>query len=448
MTVTLIPLGLPRRAESPVPRPTPPPWMYLVRGRRPLVWLVDGSQLFEVSEERFARLTAGDADSMAELRQAAMAFATANEEAPFPENPSALSLNLAQTCNLSCSYCYADEGRFGGKPQLMPLAVALEAVQRLIVAAEGRRVTIGFIGGEPFLNRDVLHRCVDYAQRLASQRGVAVAFSVTTNGTLLQPCDLELLREVGFAVSVSLDGVGSDNDRHRRARGYSASAAALKAIRPLLDDPGRARVVARATIGRDNLCVAERVEALAEAGFHEIGVSPLRTSADPALQLQDADWPTFLREMIRAAEWEWNRVRGGGDWRFSNLAIALKELGQGSCRPLPCGAASGYVSVSAAGDYFTCHRTIDDPRFLLGNRAGGPERAARLRFITERHVDRQEPCRSCWARYLCGGGCHAETIASGRTGCDYIRGWLEYCIALFDEVSRERPDLVSSAEVG
>jgi uncharacterized protein len=154
--------------------------------------------------------------------------------------------------------------------------------------------------------------------------------------------------------------------------------------------------------------------------------------------------------MIRAADREWGRVvaGGGGDpWRFSNLAIALKEVHRGSCRPLPCGAALGYVSLGADGDYFTCHRTIDDPRFRLGSLAEGLDRDGRARFLAERHVDRQEPCRSCWARYLCGGGCHAEVIAAGRSGCDYIRGWLEYCIRLHDEVLTERPDLLSPAEV-
>ena len=32
--------------------------------------------------------------------------------------------------------------------------------------------------------------------------------------------------------------------------------------------------------------------------------------------------------------------------------------------------------------------------------------------------------------------------ANGRTGCDFIRGWLDYCIALHDRVLDERPDLL------
>jgi len=421
------------------------PWFHAVPGRRPLVLVVAGSRVYELSPELHARLMAGDPAGNDELRSL-----VSNVDRVFAEpaaglvEPASLSLNLAQACNLSCAYCYADEGRFGGQARLMPLEVALEAIDRLIAGSDGRRVTIGFIGGEPFLNREVLHRCVDHARAVGRRLGIPVGFSVTTNATLLTSSDLDLLRAAGFAISVSLDGAASSNDRYRRSRHGSAFARVLGALGPLLQDPGSARIAARVTVPRTDLRVGERVDELAAAGFREIGVSPLRTSADPALQLRLDDWPAFLAEMVRAADREWERVREQDDgWRFSNLAIALKEIHRGSCRPLPCGAALGYVSLGADGDYFTCHRTIDDPRFQLGSLAEGLDHAARARFLRERHVDRQEPCRSCWARYLCGGGCHAEVIAAGRGGCDYIRGWLEHCLTLYDVVLTERPDLLA-----
>jgi uncharacterized protein len=419
------------------------PWMHLVPGSRPLVLVVNGSRLYEVSPELFARLSAGDETSMRGFHDAVGEFGRSPDPSSYGDLalPVSLSLNVAQACNLSCSYCYADKGRFGGPARLMEREIAIEAIDRLLAGAEGRRVTIGFIGGEPFLNRSLIHECVEYARERGRELGTHVGFSVTTNATVLEPADLDLMRRNGFSVSVSLDGVGALNDRHRRDRVGSSSSRAIEAVRPLLDDPGRARVAARVTVPRDDLRVLGRVEALAAAGFGEVGVSPLRSSAEPELQLRDEDWAKFLAEMVRAGEAEWGRVRGGGAWRFSNLAIALKELHRGSCRPLPCGAANGYVSLSARGEYFTCHRAVDDARYRLGSLTEGLDSGARGRFLLARHVERQEPCRSCWARYLCGGGCHVEVIAAGRTGCDYIRGWLDYCLGLYDELLYERPDL-------
>jgi uncharacterized protein len=425
-----------------VPVTPPAPWR-LIAGERPLVFVVEGSRLFGVDRDFFAALQAGGAEAERELLEAAGEPLCERDFARGLPEPAAISLNIAQSCNLSCTYCYADEGRFGGKAQFMPVEVALQAIDRLIDGAAGRRVTVGFIGGEPFLNREVLYRSVEYAGERARARGCTAGFSVTTNGTLLNADDVRLLRERGFAVSVSLDGGSALNDRHRRARnGKSGFETALAGLRPLLENPGKARVAARATIARDDLRVAERVEALAEAGFTETGVSPLRTSPDASLVLGNADWPRLLEEMIRAAEHEWQRVRAGAGFRFSNLAIAMKQLHAGSAKPLPCGSAANYVSVSSRGEYFTCHRTIDDARFSLGTTEEGLSGARRESFLHARHVDRQEPCRTCWARYLCGGGCHAEVLSVGRSGCDYIRGWLEYCLRFYDKLLRERPDLL------
>jgi uncharacterized protein len=420
---------------------SPQPWFHLISGEKPLVFLMANSRLFEVSPDFFAELEHGNPDAIAELQATVPSARSVVSPWLADRAPSAISLNLAQSCNLACSYCYADEGRFGGKQRFMSVEVAVKTIERTIEQAQGRRVTIGFIGGEPFLNRATLYRSVEYAQEVAARCGIPVGFSVTTNGTLLNRSDIELLQQNPFAVSVSIDGDAKIHDLHRSDHhGAGSFATVVDSLRPLLENPGRAKIAARATVTRADLRVLERVEALSAIGFPEIGVSPLRTSPDPSLTFTAEDWSIFLQEMIRVAESEWQRLLAGQDLRFSNLAIALREIHRGSCRPLPCGSADNYVSVSAEGNYFTCHRTIDQDEFALGTFADGLSQTARAEFLQARTVDRQEPCRSCWARYLCGGGCHAEVIASGRHNCDYIRGWLDYCLRYYDRVLVERPE--------
>lgn len=416
------------------------PWMQLIPGDPPLIFLVNHSRLFSAEPDFFARLERGEAEALSEVRELANTNPLNVVDVEIPTGFTSISLNVAQACNLACGYCYADEGQFGGRVRHMSEQVAFSTIDRLFESTEEKRVLIGFIGGEPFLNREVLHRSVNHAVMRADESGHSVALSVTTNGTLLQPEDIDLLRGHEFTVSISLDGDASTNDRHRPGKeGRGSHAKVLDAVRLLLLDSGRARLVARATVTRDDLRVYERITPLLEAGFHEVGVSPTRTGPDPTLIFREEDWAPFLHEMIHAAEKELARVRSKSPnrrIRFSNLSTALTEIHRGTCRPLPCGAAVGYASVNAEGEYFTCHRTVDDPRFSLSE----PE--ARRRFISERMVDRQEPCRNCWARYLCGGGCHAEVIQAGREGCDYIRGWLEYCLRTYNQILENDPALI------
>ena len=151
------------------------PWFHLVPGTKPLVLIVESSQIYQLDREHFALLEGGDLASLEELRLVSAA-AIVPRTLDIPAEPTSLSLNLAQACNLACAYCYADEGRFHGDARLMPLEVALAAIDRLLEHAGGRRVTVGYIGGEPFLNREVLHRSVSYARERG--RGVGITRDV------------------------------------------------------------------------------------------------------------------------------------------------------------------------------------------------------------------------------------------------------------------------------
>src|SRR5207245_2122959 len=94
----------------------------------------------------------------------------------------ALSLAIAQKCNLGCTYCYAQQGEFGAPGKNMPLAEAMQAVDLLVnSAAEGAKLNLAFLGGEPLVNRAVLQAATRYAAELAERSDNPISFSITTN---------------------------------------------------------------------------------------------------------------------------------------------------------------------------------------------------------------------------------------------------------------------------
>lgn len=148
----------------------------------------------------------------------------------------------------------------------------------------------------------------------------------------------------------------------------------------------------------------------------------------------------MLDQMIACGHEFERHVVAGERFAFANMVTAMKEIHQGTHRPYPCGAGAGYFGVSADGELFACHRFVDDASGLMGNLTTGVDRHRQAHWLRQRHVHRQEPCRSCWARYLCGGGCHHEVIHRGRPACDYIRGWLHYCLQAYGRLLECRPD--------
>ena len=417
----------------------------------PHLLLVDGSQLFKIDEDLRRRLLAAAAADGGETIGAVLAEHGLGRkrfigDEPLADPPlRALSLAVAERCNLGCTYCYAEGGSFGGAARDMPWEVAAASVQRLFAQAKrGERVTLAFLGGEPLINRALIRRATELAAGIAGERGVPIGFSITTNGTLLRPDDAEFFERYGFAVTISLDGVGDVHDRLRPTKGGRGSYDRVIAnVRPLLARQRRMQVSARVTVTPANLGLRATLDHFIALGFHSVGFSPMLSAPARRGEMQAPDLDVLLAEMIACGREFERRVAACETYPFANMMTALQEIYRGTHRPYPCGAGAGYFGVSASGGLFACHRFVEDKAGAMGDIGEGVDRERQRRWLAERMVDRQEPCRSCWARYLCGGGCHYEVIHRGRPACDYIRGWLDYALGAYVRLSAQRPDWFS-----
>jgi uncharacterized protein len=409
--------------------------------------VANGSRLFEVAPEIIRQLDAaaqsGDGAVDELLRGLNLDGPKLIDDSPLTSPPlRAISLAVAQKCNLGCTYCYASQGDFGGPARNMTWETARQSVDLLMNdAPRGSRVNIAFLGGEPLANRTVLRAATDYAAQLAEARGIRATFSITTNGTLLTEDDAIFMERHGFAVTVSLDGLREAHDAHRPFKhGAGSFELIMQRVRPLLDLQRQMQVSVRATVTPGNLHLRESLEYFLDAGFHSVGFSPLLRSDMAGGEMASGDLADLLDAMVNCGMEFERRTERGERYPFLNMVNAMRELNRGTHRPYPCGAGAGYLGVSAEGDLAACHRFVGDEDAGMGSLGKGIDRTRQNRWLAERHVHRQEPCQACWARYMCGGGCHHEVIARGRTACDYIRGWLHYCLQVYGRLSHSRPD--------
>ncbi len=412
-----------------------------------LVLMAETAAIFGLSDAQAtklrAALLAGDAAAAPELARLgldAVPLGTPPDTEIHPVR--ALALTVSQTCNLACGYCYAAGGSFGGADTRMGWTVAKGAIDQLIDATvPGGGVKIAFMGGEPMVARDLIRKSVTYANKRGAARAIQVGYSLTTNGTLISPEDAAFFARHRFAVTVSLDGGKAVNDRLRPDRaGKGSFARVAQRLAPLLAHRDRISLGARVTVTPQNLDLLQVVDDIAALGFASVGVSPMISSPTGKGALVGQDFAQLLAAMTACGDAWMRATLAGRSHPFANLATVLGELHRGSPRSHGCGAARDYLAVDAAGDYSACHRFVKDPLGAMGDLESGPDDVARAAFLDARTVERQTPCQTCWARRLCGGGCHQEVLHAGRPACDFVRGWLDYGLRAYGRLSAAQPD--------
>jgi uncharacterized protein len=425
------------------------PDLHLIRSSVGLhLLLPNGNRLFDLDGPTFCALEAArDAADTGMVRRLlddlGLDLQPLVDDEPLVGPPlRALSLAVAQKCNLGCSYCYAQQGEFGGLAKSMPVSTVLESVELLFAQSiPGQRVNLSFLGGEPLIARHNIHVATARALELSEEKGVAVTFSITTNGTLIRPEDGEFFEEHGFAVTISLDGPAPVHDLLRPTKGGQGSfERIMENVTPLLKMQRRMQVSARVTVTGRNLGLKKTLDEFVDRGFHGVGFSPMLSSPTGREEMGLPELEIMLDGMVSCGREFERRMEAGERYPFTNMVNALREIHKGTHRPYPCGAGAGYLGVSAEGDLAACHRFVGDEEGAMGNVATGVDLARQSRWLADRHVHRQEPCTGCWARYMCSGGCHHEVIRRGRPACDYIRGWLHYCLGAYSRLLVSRPD--------
>ncbi len=131
------------------------------------------------------------------------------------------TLQITRNCNLRCSYC-TYSGKYFNRThenKTMTFETAKKAIDLLINHSTDREhINLGFYGGEPLLEFELIKKCIEYAEEMAE--GKNITFSMTTNGTLLTEEIVDYFVNHNLVLTVSLDG---DKKAHDKNRKFSAN---------------------------------------------------------------------------------------------------------------------------------------------------------------------------------------------------------------------------------
>lgn len=327
----------------------------------------------------------------------------------------ALCLNVAHDCNLKCKYCFAKQGDFGCNAELMPLEIGKKAMDFLVANSGNRKnLDVDFFGGEPLMNWEVVKELVKYGREIEKPAGKNMRFTITTNGVLLDDEKIDFINEHMHNVVLSLDGRKEINDNMRLTVNDKGSYDVIvpKFQKLVSQRPKDKYYYVRGTFTRNNLDFSKDINHFADLGFELTSVEPVVDDESNPFALREEDLPKIFEEYENYAAELAERQLKGEKLKFFHFMI---DLNQGPCvikRITGCGAGNEYISITPNGDIYPCHQFVGKEEFIMANlnddKIEIPEDMREM--FRNAHVYNKEECKTCWNKFYCSGGCHANAI--------------------------------------
>ena len=347
----------------------------------------------------------------------------------------ALCLHVAHTCNLTCEYCFASQGKYQGERALMSFEVGKQALDFLIAHSGSRRnLEVDFFGGEPLMNWDVVKRLVAYGREQEKIHNKKFRFTLTTNGMLIDDDVIEFANKEMHNVVLSLDGRKEVHDSLRKTASGKGS---YDIIVPKFQKLVESRYYVRGTFTHNNVEFTKDLLHMADLGFTELSMEPVVCGPDEPYALTEADKPILFEQYELLAKEMIRRKKAGNGFTFYHYMIDLKA---GPCvykRISGCGSGTEYLAVTPWGELYPCHQFVGDPKYSMGDVWQGVTNTALRDEFKQCNAYARPGCRDCWARMYCSGGCAANAYhATGSIkgvyeyGCDLFRKRIECAIMM------------------
>lgn len=356
-------------------------------------------------------------DEIAELIAAEELFTKDSYEpyiTDFAKRPTvvkALCLHIAHDCNLACQYCFAEEGEYHGKRELMSYEVGRKALDFLVANSGNRRnLEVDFFGGEPLMNFQVVKDLVAYGRSLEETHDKKFRFTLTTNGVLLNDDIMEFANKEMGNVVLSIDGRKEVHDRMRPFRkGAGSYDLIVPKFQKFADSRHQEKYYVRGTFTHNNLDFSKDVLHLADLGFKQISVEPVVAQETDSYAIREEDLPQLMEEYENLALEMVKRHGKENDFNFFHFMIDLEG---GPCvakRLSGCGSGTEYLAVTPTGDLYPCHQFVGNTDFLMGNVDDGVVNTDLRDEFKSCNVYAKDKCRECFARFYCSGGCAANS---------------------------------------
>jgi uncharacterized protein len=316
----------------------------------------------------------------------------------------AMCLHVAHDCDLRCRYCFAGTGSFGGSRGLMDFQTASAAVD-LLLSSTARVCEMDFFGGEPLLNLDVVEQTAEYAREQAKRQDKVVNLTLTTNAYALDKPTRDRLAALSVDLVLSHDGRELVHNAMRPcAGGKSSYTQVTDNILAMIEQIGDRHYV-RGTYTAHNIDFVEDIRHWLDLGLRRFSLEPVIAPSNSAMAITPNDLPALREQYWQLADLALNYPQA---FTFFHFLVDWEQGPCGAKRAAGCGAGVEYIAVAPDGCIYPCHQFVGQQRWQMGDVHRGISCSYLREVFVLASMENKSGCQQCWARYYCGGGCHAN----------------------------------------
>jgi radical SAM protein with 4Fe4S-binding SPASM domain len=367
-------------------------------------------------------------------------------------NYTAIVLPIAAKCNLNCPYCFAqtDKGfHFDNFTTKDIERIATFLVNKNPDATS--LINIIFFGGEPLLNLPIIKFTINHFKEKYPQR--RIAYSITTNGTIINNEIIQLFKENNFAILLSLDGPDNEFNLRKFRNGRNSLDKVIKNINLLKQN--NIKIEFRATLVSNNPYIVETYDFFEklEVPFNIVFAYISENKTHTNLSSYDIETlqriQTQLDELLQYYIKKLENKEPVYTVSLNNVADVIRFR---LVKNIVCGAGINYYTIMANGDIFACAHLMNESQYKIGNIESD---TIQKNSVIPIHIENIRECETCWAKYLCLGGCTSQKISMGKSNdtamnanqCELEKLKWVFFLKLYYYVTQLTPELFIPKEI-
>lgn len=335
---------------------------------------------------------------------------------------------VTKDCQLACKYCYLVGKNSNEK---MTWEIGKQTIDYILNEfSQSKGIILDFIGGEPFLEIELIDRICDYFKVEAYKRELACfnnyRFNVSTNGiNYNSPKVQEFIckNKKHISIGITIDGTKRKHDLNRIWKGTNKERGSyddvVKNIPLWLEQIPNAET--KVTISSADIpYIKESVLHLYSLGIHEVNINCVFEDV-----WKEGDDILFEEQLIELAD----AIIDGGYYKDYVCSFFTEHIGKPMNMQLEnqnwCGAGK-MLAVDAEGNFYPCMRFAkyslrSKDALIIGNVHDGIDKNKLRPFLTlDRCTQSKQECIDCEVASGCAW-CQGENYDAADTPTIYQR---------------------------